>query len=133
MSDTPPAVVVVEIGGAVAVVDLTDDLEVVNVTTNPTIQVVDMTLTGGESTVIGFVYTDEVDARPDVSMVFWIPDPYTLGDPFGAVEGDVVLRSTPDVVAGINGITGVWRGTSAEYEALTPDPDVLYYVIAPDL
>lgn len=83
-------------------------------------------------TVSVFTYTDESDLRPDATVVFWIPDPYTLGDPFGAIPGDCVLRSTPNVVQGLNGISGLWQGTPTEYEALpSHDASTIYFVITP--
>jgi hypothetical protein len=87
---------------------------------------------GPETTVNVFTYTDETDLRPSSDVVFWIPDPYTLDDPFGALPGDLVLRSTPDVVQGLNGITGLWKGTPLEWEALpTHDDSTVYFVISP--
>lgn len=83
-------------------------------------------------TVNVFSYTDESDLRPDATVVFWVPDPYTLGDPFGALPGDLVLRTTPDVVTGLNGVAGLWQGTTTEYDALeTYDPSVVYFVVNP--
>jgi hypothetical protein len=79
-----------------------------------------------------FTYTDETDLRPSTDVCFWIPDPYTLGDPFGALVGDLVLRSTPDVVQGLNGIAKLWQGTPVAYEALpSHDPDTVYFLISP--
>jgi hypothetical protein len=87
---------------------------------------------GGATTVAVFTYTDEADTRPDSDVVFWIPDPFDLPNPIGAVVGDLVLRSTPDVVTGLNGVTGLWQGTTTEYDAIeTPDSSVVYFVIAP--
>lgn len=80
-------------------------------------------------TVTVFTYTDESDDRPDSTVVFWIPNPVTLGNPFGALAGDCVLRSTPDVVANVNGISGLWAGTAAAYDALTTNPSTLYVVV----
>lgn len=83
----------------------------------------------GADTVAVFPYTDETVARPTASVVFWIPNPFDLPNPFGALPGDLVLRSTPAVVQGLNGVEGLWQGSSAEYDALTPDPNVVYFVI----
>lgn len=30
--------------------------------------------------------------------------------------------------AGLNGVTGLWRGTQTAYNALTPDPNVVYII-----
>lgn len=30
---------------------------------------------------------------------------------------------------GLNGVAGLWAGTQAEFDALTPDPDVVYVVV----
>lgn len=84
---------------------------------------------GGGTTVEVFTYTDEADARPAVDVVFWIPNPYTLGDPFGAVEGDCVLRSTPDTVQGLNGLRKIWKGTPLEYDAITTPADDTFYAV----
>jgi hypothetical protein len=81
-------------------------------------------------TVQAFIYTDESDTRPAVTFCIWVPDPVTLGNPFGALEGDIVLRTSENPVQGLNGIDGLWKGTAAEYEALsTYDESVVYYVI----
>ena len=83
-------------------------------------------------TVLVHTYTDESDLRPTATVVFWIPDPYTLDDPFGAIPGDLVLRTTPGVVQGTNGIRGIWAGTPLEWEALpSHDDDTIYFVIPP--
>jgi hypothetical protein len=83
-------------------------------------------------TVNVFPYTDETDPRPDATVVFWIPDPWDLPNPLDADPGDLVLRTTPEVVQGLNGITGLWQGTSTEYDALdTYDATTVYFVINP--
>lgn len=79
-----------------------------------------------------FIYTDEADPRPDATVVFWIPDPFDLPNPFGALEGDCVLRSTPDMLTGLNGVEAIWKGTAAEYDALTPADDTVYFVYEPE-
>lgn len=85
----------------------------------------------GETTIEVFTYTDETATRPAASVVFWIPNPSSLGDPFAAVVGDCVLRSTPDVVQGLNGLTKIWKGTALEYDAIgTPSADTFYAVVS---
>ena len=32
-------------------------------------------------------------------------------------------------VQGLNGVTGIWQGTQAEYDALTPDADTIYFIV----
>lgn len=39
------------------------------------------------------------------------------------------LSDVQGKVAGFNGIAGLWAGTQAEFDALTPDPDVVYVVV----
>jgi hypothetical protein len=86
------------------------------------------------STVNVFVYADPIDERPNADVVFWIPDPFDLPDPFGALPGDCVLRSTPNVITAANGITTMWQGSAAEYDAITiPDPDTVYLILTPPL
>jgi len=81
-------------------------------------------------TVQAFIYTDESDTRPEVTFCIWVPDPVTLGNPFGALEGDIVLRTSENPVQGLNGIDGLWKGTAAAYEALgSYDDSVVYYII----
>ena len=64
---------------------------------------------GGDGTsVVVHPYTDEADARPDVDVVFWVPTPVTLGNPFAAVEGDCVLRTSENPVQGVTESPG-WR------------------------
>lgn len=76
-------------------------------------------------------YTDEGDARNDADVVFWIPDPYTLPNPMGALVGDLVLRTTPDVITGVTGTSGIWTGTVTEFDALgSYDDTVIYFVTA---
>lgn len=79
-----------------------------------------------------FIYTDEADPRPDATVVFWIPDPFDLPNPFGAIEGDCVLRSTPNMLTGLNGVDAIWKGTAAEYDALSPADDTVYFVYEPE-
>ena len=86
---------------------------------------------GGATTVAVFTYTDEADTRPDSDVVFWIPDPFDLPNPIGAEVGDLVLRSTPDVITGATGTTAIWTGTAAEYEALASYDDTTIYFIVP--
>jgi hypothetical protein len=86
----------------------------------------------GGDTITNFVYTDESDIRPAASVVFWIPDPFNLGNPFGALPGDLVIRSVPDQVAGLNGVEAIWKGTAAEYAALAPDDNTVYFVYEPE-
>lgn len=31
-------------------------------------------------------------------------------------------------VSGLNGVTGLWKGTQAAYDGLTPDPNVIYVI-----
>lgn len=83
-------------------------------------------------TLTNFVYTDPVDARPDATVVNWFADPYDLVDPFGALPGDAVFHSTADVLVGLNGCTGVWIGTSTEYDALVSFDDNVVYHVKPD-
>ena len=82
-------------------------------------------------TVIVFTYIDETDARPEASVVFWIPDPYTLDDPFGVCsKATSSCVPPPTWCKGVNGITGLWQGTAAEYEALpTHDATTVYFII----
>jgi len=81
-------------------------------------------------TVAVFVYTDPVDERPNASVVFWIPDPYDLANPFGALAGDCVLRSTPNVISSATGLTHAEYYTAAEYDAIAaPDPNTIYFVL----
>lgn len=139
MTDTTPAVIVIETdSGATMTVELVDDqapelIEIVAPTAIQVVQITDGGLPGppGETTVEVFTYTDEADSRPaGVSVVFWIPDPFDLPNPIGAIEGDLVLRSTPDVITGMTGTTGIWTGTAAEYEALPDyDDDVIYFIV----
>jgi hypothetical protein len=86
----------------------------------------------GDDTVLVYVYTDEADTRPLATVVFWIPDPFNLPNPFGALAGDCVLRSTPNVIEGQNGLAHMWKGTAAELDALTPDPNTVYFVYEPE-
>ncbi|MGC4151485.1 MAG: hypothetical protein QM628_00205 [Propionicimonas sp.] len=77
------------------------------------------------------VYEDEADTRPTAALAFWIPADPGLSDPENAVEGDVVLRSVTGAVTALNGVTGLWQGTEAEYAAIvSPDPAVVYVVVA---
>ena len=34
-----------------------------------------------------------------------------------------------NLVQGLNGVTGIWQGTQAEYDALTPDADTIYFIV----
>jgi hypothetical protein len=86
---------------------------------------------GGGTTVEVFVYTDEADTRPDADVVFWIPDPFNLPNPFGALPGDCVLRSTPNVLNSATGLTAVEHYTVTEYDALpATDADTVYLIVA---
>lgn len=80
-------------------------------------------------TVSIFTYTDPTDPRPSSTVVWWVADPWDLDDPFAALPGDAVLHSTPDVIVGVNGITGLWQGTAAEYAAEVLDPNVVYFIL----
>lgn len=42
-------------------------------------------------------------------------------------EGNLALESYG--VQNINGVAGIWRGTQAQYSAITPDPSVLYFIV----
>jgi hypothetical protein len=82
-------------------------------------------------TVRVFTYETESEPRPDATVVFWVPVPTTIGNPTAALPGDCVLRTTENPVQGINGITGLWQGTAAEYEALSSlDPNTVYFIVA---
>lgn len=86
---------------------------------------------GGGDTVRVFVYTDEADSRPPATVVFWIPDPFDLPNPIGAIEGDCVLRSTPNVLNSATGLVAVEHYTVSGYDAIaTPDPDTVYLIVA---
>jgi hypothetical protein len=89
-------------------------------------------VTGAPETLQVFVYTDEADARPSATVVFWIPNPYDLPDPYGAIPGDLVLRSTPSLIAGLNGLAKMWIGTATELAALAPAMDTVYFVYEPE-
>jgi hypothetical protein len=48
-----------------------------------------------------------------------------------AEVGDLVLRTTPDVLTGMNGETGIWTGTVSEFDALSSySPTAVYFVKA---
>lgn len=88
-------------------------------------------ITPEADTVRVFTYTDETATRPDATVVFWIPDPFDLPNPFGALTGDLVLRSTPDVISSTTGLTHIEHYTVSEYDAIaTPDPDTVYLIVA---
>jgi hypothetical protein len=135
MTDLTPAVVVVNTDtGATTTIELdagtTDTIDVV-VPAGPTVVEIATGITSG-TTVRVFVYTDEADLRPDADVVFWVPTPVTLGNPFAAVEGDCVLRTSENPVQGVNGIVGLWQGTPLEWEALPSlTADTVYFVKEP--
>ncbi len=52
-----------------------------------------------------------------------------LDNVFGIATGAAATAATK--VTGLNGVTGLWKGTTAEYNAIaTKDPNV-YYVVLP--
>lgn len=58
------------------------------------------------------------------------------GIPILTWEGEISERIASDAdlearkVTGLNGVTGLWQGTQAEYDAIvTPDPNVVYIVV----
>lgn len=44
-------------------------------------------------------------------------------------DGQISTHTHPQYVGGINGLTGLWVGTQIEYDALTPDVNVVYYIV----
>lgn len=90
---------------------------------------------GGSSssgtTVKVIVYTDEAAPRPDCDLGIWVPTPITLGNPFAAVEGDIVLRTSENPVQGVNGVNVLWSGQPAEWEALTLEAAGVYVIWEP--
>jgi hypothetical protein len=59
--------------------------------------------------------------------------PGDLGTAADNDEGDFATAAqgalADTAVQNVQGVTGIWQGTQAEYDALTPDPNTLYFIV----
>lgn len=44
-------------------------------------------------------------------------------------NADLIEASLDSTVQGLGGVAGLWTGTQAEFDALTPDANVVYIVV----